>query len=188
MPDLRLCPPPPRDDLLRQLRLRLGDLAPGLRLLAEGLLGAESRIDFVASEPDGQVVLVLVGDEGDDLALLARGLAQKAWAEARLRDWLQLAPELGIRPEAGARLWLLSPGFDPQTRAAALALGAEGPQLVVYRSIRDGADVETLLEPLREPRAGPPRPAAGTPASGGFRTGLRDSELGLTPEERREFE
>jgi hypothetical protein len=80
--DLRLCPPPPRDDLLRQLRLRIGALAPGLRLLAEGLLGAGSRIDFVASEPDGQVVLVMVGEEGDDLALLARGLAQKTWAEA----------------------------------------------------------------------------------------------------------
>ncbi len=188
MPDLRLCPPPPRDDLLRQLRLRLGELAPGLRFLAEGLLGAESRIDFVASKTDGQVVLVLVGDGGDDLALLARGLAQKAWAEARLRDWLQLAPELGIRPEAGARLWLLSPGFDPQTRAAALTLGAEGPQLVVYRGVRDGAGVEILLESLQEPEAGSPRPAADVPAPGGFRTGLRDSELGLTPAERREFE
>ncbi len=188
MPDLRLCPPPPRDDLLRQLRLRIGDLAPGLRLLAEGLLGAGSRIDFVASEPDGQVVLVLVGEEGDDLALLARGLAQKAWVEARLGDWLQLAPELGIRPEAGARLWLLSPSFDPQTREAALALGAEAPQLVVYRGVQDGAGVETLLEPLQEPVAAPPQPTPGAPAPGGFRTGLRDADLGLTPEERREFE
>ena len=188
MPDLRLCSPPPRDDLLRQLRLRLAELGPGLRLLAEGVLGAESRIDFVACEPDGQVVLVLVGDDGDDLALLARGLAQKAWAEARLRDWLQLAPELGIRPEAGVRLWLLCPGFDPQTRTAALALGAGGPQLAIYRCVRDGASIETLLEPLRQPEAGPLRPERAAPATDGFRTGLREADLGLTPEERREFE
>ena len=104
MPDLALTAPPPRPELLRQLRLRLGDAAPGLRLLAEGLLGADSPIDFVGIDAEGRAVIILVGDPGGDLELVTRGLAQKAWVGPRLRDWLQLAPKLGVRPELGVRL------------------------------------------------------------------------------------
>jgi hypothetical protein len=155
--------------------------------LAEDVLGAEAPIDFVAIDPSGRVVLLLVGDEGDDLELVARGLAQRAWVEPRLRDWLQLAPSLGIRPEAGVRVVLLSPSFRAETLAAARALGPEAPVLAHYRCVRNSAGVEALVE-LLTPH--PDAPAAGStpPQPSGFRTGLTDRDLGLTPEEQREFE
>jgi hypothetical protein len=190
LPDLALTAPPPRTELLRQLRPRLTDATPGLRVVAERLLGADVPIDFVGIEPDGRVALVLVGDTGEDLELVARGLAQKAWVEPRLRDWLQLAPELGVRPEAGVRVVLLCPDFRPESRVATRALGAEAPLLAVYRCIRNGAGVETLVEPLGahtpQSPSRPETPEALTPPP--FRTGLTDSDLGLSPEEQREFE
>lgn len=181
MPDLAFTAPPPRPELLRQLRLRLGDAAPGLRLVAEGLLGADSPIDFVGIDADGRAVIILVGDPGGDLELVTRGLAQKAWVEPRLRDWLQLAPHLGVRPELGARLLLLCPGFRAESRAATSALAPDAPELILYRCLRNGASVDALLEPLDN---APAAPAAAAP----FRTGLTDADLGIGPEERREFE
>ena len=65
MPDLSLTSPPPRPELLRQLRLRLPEALPGLRLVAEGILGAGSTIDFVGVDAEGRATLVLVGE--DDL-------------------------------------------------------------------------------------------------------------------------
>ncbi len=94
LPDLSLTAPPARAELLAQLGSRLTELIPGARLLAERVLGADSRIDFIVAEPSGRVILVLVGEEGQDLELIGRGLAQRAWVEARLRDCLQLAPNL----------------------------------------------------------------------------------------------
>ena len=180
MPDLALTAPPPRPELLRQLRLRLGDAAPGLRLVAEGLLGADSPIDFVGIDAEGRAVIVLVGDPGGDLELVTRGLAQKAWVGPRLRDWLQLAPHLGVRPEIGVRLLLLCPGFRTESRAAAASLAPDAPELILYRCVRNGAGIDALLEPLHH------APAA--PAAAPFRTGLTDADLGISPEEQREFE
>ena len=179
MPDLAFTAPPPRPELLRQLRLRLGEAAPGLRLVAEGLLGADSPIDFVGIDAEGRTVIVLVGDPGGDLELVTRGLAQKAWVEPRLRDWLQLAPHLALRPELGVRVLLLCPGFRAESRVAVSALAP--PELVLYRCVRNGAGVDALLEPLS---SAPSAPAAVAP----FRTGLTDADLGISPEERREFE
>jgi hypothetical protein len=192
VPDLSAAPPPPRPQLLRDLRARLGDAAPGLRVVAEGVLGESASIDFVAVEPDGRVALVLVGEAGEDLELVARGLAQRGWLEPRLRDWLQLAPDLGLRPEAGVRLVLLCPDFGPESRAAARALGDAAPLLASYRCVRNGGSVEPLVEPVEPAPAPPPespaRPLA--PAAGpvAFRSGLSDAELDLGPDERREFE
>jgi hypothetical protein len=112
---------------------------------------------------------------------VTRGLAQKAWVEPRLRDWLQLAPHLGVRPEMGVRLLLLCPGFRAESRAAASALAPDAPELILYRCLRNGASVDALLEPLDN------APAAPAPAAP-FRTGLTDADLGISPEERREFE
>ena len=181
MPDLALTSPPARPELLRQLRLRLGDAAPGLRLVAEGLLGADSPIDFVGIDAEGRAVIILVGDPGADLELVTRGLAQRAWVERRLRDWLQLAPHLGVRPEMGVRLLLLCPGFRAESRAAASVLAPDAPELILYRCVRNGAGVDSLVEPLDN------RPTAPTPAAP-FRTGLTDADLGISPEERREFD
>jgi hypothetical protein len=187
MAELSTAPPPPRPQLLRDLRARLGDAAPGLRVVAEGVLGEGAPIDFVGLDPDGRVVLVLVGGAGEDLELVARGLAQRAWLEPRLRDWLQLAPDLGLRPEAGVRLVLLCPDFGPESRAAARALGEAAPLLATYRCVRNGGSVEPLVEAL-QPRPAQARPPASAAGAIAFRSGLSDADLDVGPDERREFE
>jgi hypothetical protein len=185
LPDLALTAPPPRADLLRQLRSRIDAIAPGVRWVAQGLLGADSRVDFVGVEASGRVVLVIVGTAEEDLALVARSLAQRAWVEARLRDWLQLAPGLGLRPEAGVRVWLLAPRFGGESLAAARAAG--GIALATYRCVRNGSvGSDTLVEALAEAEEAEPVAAERAPAE--FRTGLNDAELGLTAAERREFD
>jgi hypothetical protein len=187
LPDLALTSLPPRTDLLRQLRPRIDEIAPGLRVVAEGLLGAETRVDFVGVEASGRVVLVIVGTAEDDLALVARALAQRAWVEARLRDWRQLAPGLGVRPEAGVRVWLLAPRFRTESLAAARAAG--GIALATYRCVRNG-DVgsDALVEAVCEAAEVEPLAAAAGRVPAPFRTGLNDAELGLTADERREFD
>jgi hypothetical protein len=186
VPELSLVAPPERTELLRGLRSRLGEVAPGLRVVAEGVLGADAPIDFVGVEPDGRALLVMVGEPGEDLELVARGLAQRSWVQARLADWLQLAPDLGLRPGSGVALLLVCPEFGPASRAAAGALGPDAPALAVYRCVRNGAGVEVLVEPLVAEGARPPaRAGAPLPA---FRTGLSDADLGITAAERSEFE
>jgi len=198
MPDLMLISPPGRRELLAQLRPRLGHAVPGLRVIAERVLGADSRIDYLAVEASGRVVLILVGEHDEDLELIGRGLAQRAWVTARLGDWIQLAPHLDLRPDAAVRTVLVCPGFGSETRAALHALGPDVMAAVVYRCIRNGAGFEVLLEHVALPddaEPGPPPaarlapdPAPGPSQRTPFRTGLRDSDLGLTPEELREFE
>jgi hypothetical protein len=190
MPDLRLISPPPRRELVEKLRHRLGHAVPGSRVVAEGLLGADARIDFVSVEPSGRVALVLVGNHGEDLALVGRGLAQRAWVASRLADWNQLAPHLELRPDAGVRVVLLCPGYALETRAAIDALGPEVMVGVIYRCVEDGSGFETLVEHLALPESAEPSgPEAARPVGKpAFRTGLTDADLGLTPEELREFE
>jgi hypothetical protein len=165
---------------------------PGVRLLAEGLLGAGAPIDFVALEPIGRVVLILVGAPGEDLELVGRGLAQRAWVAARLGDWIQLAPNLGIQPDAEVRVLLLCPAFGPESQAAVQAVGREVMAPLIYRCIENGAGFEVLVEHViaDEPATDAPAPAAGraTSAVAPFRSGLTDADLGLTPDEQREFE
>jgi hypothetical protein len=188
-------PPPGREALLAGLLDRIRDVVPGWRLLARDILGNESRIDFVGTEPAGRVVVVLAGEPGEDLALVARGLAQGAWVEARLGDWAQLAPDRGLRVDRGVRIQLLCPQFGAEALAAARAVGTERMGLARYRFVRNGAGAEPLLEflfddgadePLPEP-ARRPRDEADAPASP-FRSGLTDADLGLTPEEQSELD
>jgi hypothetical protein len=196
MPDLRLIAPPPRDELIGQLRGRLGHAVPGLRVLAERLLGADSIIDFVALEPTGRVVLILVGDRDDDLELVARGLAQRAWVSARLGDWTQLAPNLGFEPEAEVRVVLACPAFGTEASAAVRALGSGVMTAVTYRCVQNGTGFEVLLEhpfamdpePTGEPIGSREMPASNESKAPQFRTGLSDIDLGLTPEEQSEFD
>jgi hypothetical protein len=181
-------------DLLGQLRGRLGHAVPGLRLLAEGLTGADAPIDFVALEPGGRVVLILVGDGGQDLELLGRGLAQRAWVTTRLSDWIQLAPNLGLRPDSEVRVLLLCPSYTAETRVAVQAIGSDVMALAIYRCVENGGEVQVLVEhvfadePEASATAPQPVPRAAPAAAPPFRTGLTDADLGLTPEERREFE
>ena len=205
----------PRDELLRLVRSRLHHVVPQGRLVAEGILGAEARVDFVAVESSGRVVLVLVGAEGDDLALIGRAVAQRGWVGELLADWHQLAPDLGIRPEAGVGVCVLAPVFSEESRAAARALGDDAVRLIRFHGVRNGAGIDVLVEKsphdprasiaahpapvTAEPASGPPpidRPG-GTPAArpalpetpaAAFRTGLTHRDLGLSREERGEFE
>ena len=192
MPEVTLTAPPPRPELLRQLSVRLDELIPGARVLAERILGAESRIDLVVLEPTGRVALVLVGADGEDLELVGRGLAQRAWVQARLGDWLQLAPHLGVRPEAGVKIWGICPSIRPEAVAAAAELGPDAFGMAVYRCVHNGSSMEILVEALSggpPPRAVPPPPSTVHPIEApAFRTGLADADLGLTTEEIREFE
>jgi hypothetical protein len=157
-------------------------------LVAEGVLGADATVDFVGVEPSGRVVLVLVGNEGDDLELVGRALAQRAWVEPRIRDWIQLAPNLGMRPGAGVRVVLLCPSFRAETAAAASSVGTEVISLARYHCFQRGAEFEILLEPLsrntQHATTTPPEPTT-LPS---FRTGLTDEDLGLTADEHAELE
>jgi hypothetical protein len=154
--------------------------------VAEDVLGAESRIDLVAVGAAGEVLLVLAGEAGRDLELVARGLAQRVWVEARLPDWLKLAPDLGARPEAGVAVVLLCPSFGSEAVAAARATGSGLLTLATCRFGADpgaeGAELRAWIDPIElEPARSPTE--VGRPALPRFRTGLTDADLGLTPDE-----
>jgi hypothetical protein len=180
--------PPPRSELRRAIRGRLSELGLSLRIIAEGLLGADGRIDLVALDPQGGVVLALLADDGLDLELVGRALAQRAWVEARLRDWLQLSPRLGIDPEAPVRVLLLAPSFGAPARAAGRALGAALVDLVAYRCVQNGGAVAVLLEPIRDRAPGGRGLGESDRLLSTFRSGLGDADLSLTPEERSDLE
>lgn len=192
MSELTWAAPPPRAELLREVRLRLGELLPGVRVVAEGLLGAEAPIDLLAVEADGRALLVFLGSAGEDLELVGRALAQRAWVAARLSDWLKLAPQLPLRPERGVRALLVCPDYRRQTLDAARALGPEALWLAGYRCVRNGTGVAALFEAVLGPgvpvpgRA--PAPDPGAPEPPCFRTGLSDADLGLTDGESAEFD
>ena len=138
MPEISYIAPLPRAELRAVLRRSHGALDPSLRILAEDLLGAGSNIDLVAADAAGRVALILIGDEGGDRELFTRAIAQRAWVTARLRDWTQLAPSLGLDIDAPVRLSLLCPSYAAETLAAAAALGPDFMELSVvrYKAVR----------------------------------------------------
>jgi hypothetical protein len=188
LPELAPCDAPPRRELLRLLRASAAGLWPAQRVIAEDVLAVASTIDWVALEPGGRACAVLVGGQGEDLELIARALAQRAWLAPRVRDWLQIAPRIGLRPEAGVRALLLCPEFRSEALAAAGALGPDVLSLASYRCVRHASGVAVLLDPIRsvDSTAESVETKLQTPEP--FRTGLSDLDLGLTPDERREFE
>jgi len=176
--------------LVRAALRRSGTLEPALRVFAEDLLGADATIDLVGVDPEGRVVVVQVGEEGEDRSCVVRALAQRAWVRPRLGDWLQLAPSLPFQPDAPVVAWLLCPRFSPDTLAAARELGSDVIELSTLRGIQNGAEATVLVErvtPARIHTAHEPFPE---PPDGGsrFRSGLSQHDLGLGPDERRDFE
>ncbi len=156
--DPAVAPQRGRAQLLGCLRERLGDLGLSLRLVGEGMLGADSPIDFVTVDPEGGVQLILVHAQGQDPALVGHALAQRDWVAARLRDWLMLSPDLGIRPERGVGLLLLAPSFSSSVIAAAQALEPDAATLVSYRCTLNGDAMEVALDtPAARSVAGPRR-------------------------------
>jgi hypothetical protein len=192
LPELRPADPPPRNALVSAVATRLQRVVPGYRRVADDLLADGSRIDLFGVA-DGQAVIALVGGPGDDLILVARALAQREWLAPRLADWRKLAPNLGLRADARVRALVVCPEFGAEARAAARAIGA-GIGLVTWRTLRNGSDADLLLEPIAA--APPPGAADGTTGSerreperpSAFRSGLSESDLGLTAAERAEFE
>ncbi len=188
MPELRPTTPPPRAELLRSLAAGLHRVIPEFRPVATDLLADTSRIDVFGLAGDGSAVLALIGEAGDDLLLVARALAQREWLAPRLPDWQKLAPDLGIVAGTTIQSVVLCPDFGPEASAAARATPSGAIQLVRWRYLRNGSDAGLLLEPLVTP-LGTPQPAPraiDSPAP--FRSGLSESDLGLSDEERAEFE
>jgi len=190
---VRYVPALPRRELRAALR-RADAFDPPLRMLAEDVLGQDAPIDFVAVDPRGCVVVALIGEEGDDAGLFTQALGQRAWVKARLRDWLQLSPGLEISASAPVRALVLCPYFSPTTRAAADALGPELVELVAYRCIRDGTRGTAVLvervraRDAREIGRAPATAEASPEPAPRFRSGLSEDDLGLSPDEVREFE
>ena len=197
-----------RATLRRTLRQQLELEQPPLRTFAQDVLAEGSRIDLVAKDPLGGVVVVLIGEAGQDRDLLTRALAHRSWLEQRIPDWLQLAPELELSESVSALL--LCPDFHPETIAAARSVQPL-VRLSLYRSLQDAAG-PMLLEPLllgpekttsaavasrpqRSPghspgvSSFPPSDSVGEPTAqpSEFRSGLSEADLQITPEERREF-
>jgi hypothetical protein len=178
-------------ELRREISQQLPQLDPGLRLVAEDVMGLASPIDLVAIGARGEVVLLLLALEGEnDAALLTRCLAQRAWLTPRVRDWAKLAPELELSTEAPVRAILLAPAFGAETRAAAASLRSGVVQLVRYVSIRAGGQRGLLLEPIagESRNQGRHTPGLGNRNSPemrstlpGFRSHLSDSDLGVKP-------
>lgn len=128
MPDSPPCPE--RVALRGRLREALARLDERLEIVAEDVLGLESRIDVVARDARGGLVVALVAERGRDLERLADVLAQSAWLAPRVQDWLKIAPGLKIRPERGVRTLLAATEFDPRTLAAASRMGDAAPALL----------------------------------------------------------
>ena len=163
-------------------------MIPEFRPVATDLLADTSRIDVFGVAEDGSAVLALIGEAGDDLLLVARALAQREWLTPRLPDWRKLAPDLGVVAGAPIQAVVLCPDFGPEASAAARAVEPGAIQLVRWRYLRNGREASLLLEPLEQPVDAPrPAPRAiDSPAP--FRSGLSESDLGLSDEERVDFE
>lgn len=166
----------PHGEIRERIRGRLGGFDQPLRILAEGVCGeCDAPIDWVTVEPDGRACVVLVAEGDSEPGLVAVGLAQRAWVERRLADWLQLAPTLGVRREIRARLLLLAGAHPPLTAAAARAADPDGITLAVLPEL-------SHTEPRTSRPA--PQPRETRFASRGFRTSLGEDDLDVTPEER----
>jgi len=155
-----------RAALIRDLRESLDDLGLSLRVVAEEMLGADSPIDLVTVDAGGRVQLVFVSSQGEDPALVGHALAQRDWATPRLRDWLMLSPELGIRPERGVGLLLLAPSFSSSVIAAAQAVQPDAVTLASYRSRPQGGvafDTPAGTSHCNPVELAPRRAASGAP-------------------------
>ena len=169
----------------RALRQALGRLEPSLRIVAEDVLALQSRIDWVAVDDQHRIVAILLVNREEDAAGFSRALAHRQWLLEHLPDWLQLAPDLGANPSAGARAILVAPSFLPETIAAAGALPADwiqllrtneaGPTVSTTAADTDTEFSQSLGPVLQDHRAD-------------FRSGLSSRDLEMTDEEAKEFE
>ena len=146
--DLRYVAALPRPELRNALR-RAQAFDPPLRILAEDVLGADSSIDFVAVDPDGRVILVLIGEDGEDRELLTRAIAQRAWVRPRIRDeiWLKLWGNLSFNPVSVLTQGTLADiAEDGETRAVVHAMMVEAQAVGEALGVEFAVDVEARIE------------------------------------------
>jgi len=185
--EIQVTPPHSAAELQAQMRAEVEHLDPAWRVIAEGVLGLEDRIDLLAIDGRGRIVVTLLGLAGeDDRMLLTRLIAQRAWVMARTGDWAQLAPELELDPEAPVRGVLMAPDFCAQTRASVAQLEELGLELIRYSSLRSRGRPQLVLSPVDIPHPGfskketlSPRPGRPKPSGSVFRSGLSEEDLGL---------
>lgn len=191
MAEVRGILPVSAEQLRREVRQRIAQIDPDLRVIADDFMGLASPIDLMAVNGRGEVSLLLLALEGeDDAALLTRALAQRAWAGPRVRDWAKLAPDLELAADAPVRAILLAPSFGAETRAAAMSLRGGLIELIRFVWVRAGAERGLLLEPVGDAatrRAQRPAETRKPPAVKQkrplpeFRSGLTDDDLGAKP-------
>lgn len=153
----------------------MGQLGLALELLAEDVVGDEdARIDWIASAPDGRAFVVLVEPDAAEPALLERGLVQRAWVEARIPDWRQLAPGLALREGLTPGLVLVARDHGRRARIAAREAGGDTIRLVCW----DGDPERPALSLLEAPARARPRQSMTAPRLHSvFRSGLSDTDL-----------
>ncbi|MEE3326057.1 MAG: hypothetical protein VX252_01845 [Myxococcota bacterium] len=196
MSEVQLTPPHSAAELQAQVRAEVEHLDPAWRVIAEGILGLEDRIDLIAIDGRGRIVVILLGLAGeDDRTGLTRLIAQRAWVAERLGDWAQLAPELELDADAPVRGVLMASEFSAQTRASLKELGDLSLELIRYTSLRSRGRPQIVLSPLeastspvfnqeaQDPSLGRPKPSGSV-----FRSGLSEEDLGLASPDARGLE
>ena len=106
--------------------------------------------------------------------MLERGLVQRAWVEARIPDWRQLAPTLALRPGLAPGVLLVARDHARSTRIAAREAAGDAVLLARWRGEASAPALELVDAPPR-PRQRPAVPAPRLASV--FRTGLTDADL-----------
>jgi hypothetical protein len=190
--DFTITTPPSHDELRRRVRQNIGRLDAGLRVIAEDVPGLATRIDLIALDENGDVVLILIVAQAEDLQGFTRALAERAWMEPRLESWRKLAPDLNLHPGARTRCLLVAPNFALETRIAADAQPKGLLGLATWRYVASDAQRTVWLESVSRCERIEQRPSAPAHREDkripSFRSGLSESDLGLTAEENDQLE
>lgn len=164
-----------RAELRRGFATSMRQLGLALELIAEDVLGeADEPIDWIAAGPDGRVWVVLLETGADAVGMIERGLVQRAWVEARVPDWRQLAPSLALRAGLAPGVLLVAREHGRSARIAAREAMGDAVMLAQW----SGHAVEPLLALLDAPPRARQRPSLPAPRLASvFRTGLSDADL-----------
>lgn len=205
MADLHWVDAPERASARRAIRHALRETDPGLEVLAEGFLAAETEIDLLAVGSEGEIVSIRFARSGEEAEMLTRSLGDLTWLRPRVADFRKLAPGMGLEPSAAPRAILLGVEFGPDTQGAIEILPKGSISLVRYRCFRQEGQLCAVLEPVltgsigsrREAESTRPRASASTGARGlppspaldftlrtGFRTRLSDADLQVATDEK----
>jgi hypothetical protein len=165
----------PRTALRRGFAAGVRQLGLALELVAEDVLADEDEpIDWIAAAPDGRAWVVLLADGPAPAGMLERALVQRAWVEARVPDWQQLAPTLALRSGLAPGVLLVASDYDRGLRIAAREASGDGVLLARWSGDASEPALALIDVPPR-PRRRPALPAPRLVSV--FRTGLTDADL-----------